>query len=292
MLLINFMTNRYILRSETRNMLRLNGSFIWVLVVLMQGALGQHYLHTRLLQENSRTLDPICFCTPRIIREATKIEKKKLIVSIKGLMTAVTFAPSKSPNLSCDTEYAYYPDPNDCSAFYQCIGGIKQHMECVFPLLWDNHIQGCEEESDCSQVVSTTSLGPTFTQVISTTSGELTSTQVVSTTSLGPTFTQVISTTSGELTSTQVVSTTSLGPTFTQVISTTSGELTSTSICEDGDVTHDIQSCQMFYCCENNQWSGPKKCPSSLYWSENRKGCVKYSESDCTLTTTKYKMYY
>ncbi|XP_072388782.1 probable chitinase 10 isoform X6 [Diabrotica undecimpunctata] len=253
MLLINFMTNRYILRSETRNMLRLNGSFIWVLVVLMQGALGQHYLHTRLLQENSRTLDPICFCTPRIIREATKIEKKKLIVSIKGLMTAVTFAPSKSPNLSCDTEYAYYPDPNDCSAFYQCIGGIKQHMECVFPLLWDNHIQGCEEESDCSQVISTTS---------------------------------------GELTSTQVVSTTSLGPTFTQVISTTSGELTSTSICEDGDVTHDIQSCQMFYCCENNQWSGPKKCPSSLYWSENRKGCVKYSESDCTLTTTKYKMYY
>ncbi|CAG9835123.1 unnamed protein product [Diabrotica balteata] len=169
-----------------------------------------------------------------------------------GLITAATFAPTKNSNLSCDTEYAYYPDPNDCSAFYQCIGGMKQHMECVFPLLWDNHVQGCEEESDCSQVISTTT-------------GELTSTQVISTTSVDQTSTQVISTTSSQFASTQVVSTNS-----------------PTAICKDGDVRSDIQSCQMFYCCENNQWSGPKKCPSSLYWSENRKGCVKYSESDCS----------
>ncbi|XP_050505111.1 uncharacterized protein LOC126883524 isoform X1 [Diabrotica virgifera virgifera] len=181
-----------------------------------------------------------------------------LAVLMQGaLLPAVILAQTENPNVSCDNEYAYYPDPNDCSSFFQCINGTKQHMECVSPLLWDNHIQGCEEESDCSQVISTTSGN-------------------------------------SESTSTQVISTTfgTSEPTSTKLISTTPGETTSTSTCNDNDLKPDPKNCKSFYFCENNQWYGPQDCPSDLFWSDTKKGCVNYTESDCGQTTPENIIYY
>ncbi|XP_072388770.1 uncharacterized protein [Diabrotica undecimpunctata] len=69
--------------------------------------------------------------------------------------TTLSSTIDPSSDVTCDTELEYFPDPDDCRKFYQCYGGIRRHMECSFPLLWNVEEEGCKEDSDCSQIVRT-----------------------------------------------------------------------------------------------------------------------------------------
>ncbi|XP_050505108.1 probable chitinase 10 isoform X7 [Diabrotica virgifera virgifera] len=60
------------------------------------------------------------------------------------------------PWLRCDVNGEYFPDTTNCQAFYECINNVKQHMICPDPLLWNVHLPGCTESSDCSQIETST----------------------------------------------------------------------------------------------------------------------------------------
>ncbi|CAH1280469.1 unnamed protein product [Diabrotica balteata] len=70
-----------------------------------------------------------------------------------------TVIPDQStidPDLHCDKDLEYFADPYNCQGYYQCLNGIKQHEFCNEGLLWNVHIPGCDEESDCSQLLVST----------------------------------------------------------------------------------------------------------------------------------------
>jgi hypothetical protein len=43
-----------------------------------------------------------------------------------------------------DDFYALYPDPDDCTSFYQCSEGVAYHMKCPWPLLYNIEVEACD----------------------------------------------------------------------------------------------------------------------------------------------------
>ncbi|XP_072388786.1 protein obstructor-E-like isoform X1 [Diabrotica undecimpunctata] len=70
--------------------------------------------------------------------------------------TAIPDQSTVDPDLYCDEDLEYFADPYNCQGYYQCLNGIKQHEFCNEGLLWNVHIPGCDEESDCSQLLVST----------------------------------------------------------------------------------------------------------------------------------------
>nr|QAX32945.1 peritrophic matrix protein C3 [Diabrotica virgifera virgifera] len=86
--------------------------------------------------------------------------------------TAVPNPSTVNPDLHCDIDLEYFADPYNCQGYYQCLNGIKQHEFCNEGLLWNVHIPGCDENSDCSQLLVSTEKtdAPTAAPTESTTS--------------------------------------------------------------------------------------------------------------------------
>ncbi|RZC39266.1 CBM 14 domain containing protein, partial [Asbolus verrucosus] len=136
----------------------------------------------------------------------------------------------------------YFPDPTDCSRFYECSNGVAYLFDCPAGLDFDPKLNVCNypEQAGCRGGTTTVSPTPSTDQPESTTSGWRT-TSTTSTTSAAPTTTT--STTSAAPTTTPGCDTHS--PTETESSEptrTTEGTTRSTDTTDDDNSSNDSNS--------------------------------------------------
>merc|ERR1712088_820746 len=66
------------------------------------------------------------------------------------LLSAAAVVRANQFNPCLNNEDVFFPDPADCSSFYECVDGdLVGHMKCPDGLLWDNNQQNCVWSARC-----------------------------------------------------------------------------------------------------------------------------------------------
>ena len=132
------------------------------LMILIKGFVSSKVL----LTIASSILHDVCIFSSLSLKDFSHTEF--LLVSLYSEHQEPKLRTTKSGFDCAKRKDAFYPNPNSCSDYYQCIGGTTYHFNCAAGLHFDNNTNGCNwpKYVKCSTSASTeTKTVPTTTYV-------------------------------------------------------------------------------------------------------------------------------
>ncbi|XP_060518419.1 mucin-2-like [Cylas formicarius] len=188
-----------------------------------------------------------------------------------GKSTTPTTEGSWAPDPLCpypSHNVTFYPNPNNCSQYYECYEGNKYLMDCPPDLYWNTVSDNCDylENVNC---------GGSATKSSTSQSTSSTTTAVTKSSTNQPSS-----------------STSSASPTTSR--STTASP--ADSVCQnkpDGTFVEDPNDCTIFYECNGGKGIA-QHCPSGTYWNESILSCdnaANVQSSSPTCTSNKVEFY-
>ncbi|KAJ8970586.1 hypothetical protein NQ314_001119 [Rhamnusium bicolor] len=186
--------------------------------------------------------------------------------------TTVTVIPDPLCPYPSD-DFIFYPDPTDCSQYYECYQGKKDRLKCPANFFWNTDTNYCDylQNVDCTKNYQSTTINPATTTVA----------PITSTTTVPPSISTSTTVTTPTPTTTSTPDTTPV--TSTTEVTTTRPTSPGTSLCyrhPDGTFMADPDDCSKYIECNLGQ-DIIGQCPSGLLWHEAITSCDFPDHVDC-----------